>query len=65
MPRDSSMNVATPKKQANTFSPPPRKKKKKNSRAATAGTVLHWMAGFCENALLVFVCEAKRSWTQR
>lgn len=27
MPRDSSMNVATPKKQANTFPLPPQKKK--------------------------------------
>lgn len=54
MPRDSSMTVATPKAQTNTFPRLPPKKKKKKSRAATAGTVLRWMAGFCENTLLVF-----------
>lgn len=60
MLRTSSVRVATPKTQANTFPPPP-----SNSRAATAGTVLHCPAELCASACPVFVCEAARSWPQR
>lgn len=60
MLRASSVRVATPKTQANTFPPPP-----SNSRAATAGTVLHCPAELCASSRPVFVCEAARSWPQR